>query len=347
MDQTPGGTNPIAAQLTRRGRWGIGEILFWLIALAALFLLPERLLFLNEIAILGLFAVSLDLILGYAGIISLGHGAFFGLGAYTAGLLTKHAVTDPLLGLLVAAVAAALLLGLVTSFLVLRGADLTKLMVTLGITLVLYEIANQAAWLTGGADGLQGITVGPLLGVFEFDLFGQTAYAYSLAVTFVLFVIARRLVVSPFGISLRSIRENPLRARAIGIPVNRRLVAIYTLAAAYAGVAGTLLAQTTQFVSLDALSFARSADVLLVLVIGGIGYLYGGLIGAVVFKLLQDALADMTPQYWQFWIGLILVVIVMARPERLTERAASLWTGSLARLLGRLRQPKAVPARET
>jgi branched-chain amino acid transport system permease protein len=346
MDQTPGGTNPIAAQLTRRGRWGIGEILFWLIALAALFLLPERLLFLNEIAILGLFAVSLDLILGYAGIISLGHGAFFGLGAYTAGLLTKHAVTDPLLGLLVAAVAAALL-GLVTSFLVLRGADLTKLMVTLGITLVLYEIANQAAWLTGGADGLQGITVGPLLGVFEFDLFGQTAYAYSLAVTFVLFVIARRLVVSPFGISLRSIRENPLRARAIGIPVNRRLVAIYTLAAAYAGVAGALLAQTTQFVSLDALSFARSADVLLVLVIGGIGYLYGGLIGAVVFKLLQDALADMTPQYWQFWIGLILVVIVMARPERLTERAASLWTGSLARLLGRLRQPKAVPARET
>jgi branched-chain amino acid transport system permease protein len=346
MDQTPGGTNPIAAQLTRRGRWGIGEILFWLIALAALFLLPERLLFLNEIAILGLFAVSLDLILGYAGIISLGHGAFFGLGAYTAGLLTKHAVTDPLLGLLVAAVAAALL-GLVTSFLVLRGADLTKLMVTLGITLVLYEIANQAAWLTGGADGLQGITVGPLLGVFEFDLFGQTAYAYSLAVTFVLFVIARRLVVSPFGISLRSIRENPLRARAIGIPVNRRLVAIYTLAAAYAGVAGTLLAQTTQFVSLDALSFARSADVLLVLVIGGIGYLYGGLIGAVVFKLLQDALADMTPQYWQFWIGLILVVIVMARPERLTERAASLWTGSLARLLGRLRQPKAMPARET
>jgi branched-chain amino acid transport system permease protein len=346
MDQTPGGTNPIAAQLTRRGRWGIGEILFWLIALAALFLLPERLLFLNEIAILGLFAVSLDLILGYAGIISLGHGAFFGLGAYTAGLLTKHAVTDPLLGLLVAAVAAALL-GLVTSFLVLRGADLTRLMVTLGITLVLYEIANQAAWLTGGADGLQGITVGPLLGVFEFDLFGQTAYAYSLAVTFVLFVIARRLVVSPFGISLRSIRENPLRARAIGIPVNRRLVAIYTLAAAYAGVAGTLLAQTTQFVSLDALSFARSADVLLVLVIGGIGYLYGGLIGAVVFKLLQDALADMTPQYWQFWIGLILVVIVMARPERLTERAASLWTGSLARLLGRLRQPKAVPARET
>jgi branched-chain amino acid transport system permease protein len=343
MDHTSGGsTSRIAATLTRRGRWGIGEIVFWLATLAALLLLPERLLLLNEIAILGLFAVSLDLILGYAGIISLGHGAFFGLGAYIAGLLTKYATTDPLLGLLVAAFAAGLL-GLVTSFLVLRGADLTKLMVTLGITLVLYEIANQAAWLSGGADGLQGITVGPLLGLFEFDIFGQTAYAYSLAVTFVLFVIARRLVVSPFGLSLRSIRDNSLRARAIGIAVNRRLVAVYTLAAAYAGVAGALLAQTTQFVSLDVLSFQRSADVLLVLVIGGIGYLYGGLIGAVVFKLLQDALADITPQYWQFWIGLILVVIVLVGPER----ATAFWTGLLARLIGRFRQPRAVPGQET
>jgi branched-chain amino acid transport system permease protein len=347
MDQISGdSTSPMAGALTRRGRWGIGEILFWLVALAALFLLPERLLFFNEIAILGLFAVSLDLILGYAGIISLGHGAFFGLGAYTAGLLTKYATTDPLLGLLVASVAAGLL-GLVTSFLVLRGTDLTKLMVTLGITLVLYEIANQAAWLSGGADGLQGITVGPLLGLFEFDIFGQTAYAYSLAVTFILFVIARRLVVSPFGLSLRSIRENPLRARAIGIPVNRRLVAIYTLAAAYAGVAGALLAQTTQFVSLDVLSFQRSADVLLVLVIGGIGYLYGGLVGAVVFKLLQDALSDITPQYWQFWIGLILVVIVLVGPERFTEQATAFWGRSLARVIDRLRQLRPMPSRET
>jgi branched-chain amino acid transport system permease protein len=340
------GGNPIAAALIRRARWGVGEILFWLVALAALFLLPERLLLLNEIAILGLFAVSLDLILGYAGIISLGHGAFFGLGAYTAGLLTKYATADPLLGLMAAAFAAALL-GFVTSFLVLRGADLTKLMVTLGITLVLYEITNQAAWLSGGADGLQGITVGPLLGVFEFDIFGQTAYAYSLAVTFVLFAIARRIVVSPFGLSLQSIRENPLRARAIGIPVNQRLVAIYTLAAAYAGVAGALLAQTTQFVSLDVLSFQRSADVLLVLVIGGVGYLYGGLIGAVVFKLLQDALADITPEYWQFWIGLILVVIVLVGPERFSERAMAFWARLVDPVVGRLRQLRVMPSRET
>jgi branched-chain amino acid transport system permease protein len=335
----------VGRSLTRRGRWTILEILFWLAAAATLVLMPGRHLILNEIAIIGLFAVSLDLILGYAGIVSLGHAAFFGLGAYAAGLLAKNGLGDPLLGLAVSGIAAALL-GFVTSFLVLRGADLTKLMVTLGVALVLGEVANQASWLTGGADGLQGIVMGPVLGLFEFDIFGTTAYAYSLAVTFVLFAIARRIVVSPFGLSLRSIRDNPLRARAIGIPVNRRLVAVYTLSAAYAGVAGGLLAQTTQFVSLDVLAFHRSADVLLVLVIGGVGYLYGGLIGAVVFKVLQDVLAGITPQYWQFWIGLILVVLVLAGRERVTERIATLWRTTLGRRIAARRTGRGTAAGE-
>jgi branched-chain amino acid transport system permease protein len=324
--------------LTRRGRWGLGEILFWLVAVATLFLLPERHLILNEIVIIGLFALSLDLILGYAGIVSLGHAAFFGLGAYVAGILAREGIADPLVGLVAGAVAGALL-GFVTSFLVLRGSDLTKLMVTLGIALVLGEVANQASWLTGGADGLQGISMGPILGLFEFDIFGTTAYAYSLTVTFLLFVIARRIVVSPYGLSLCSIRDNPLRARAVGISVNRRLVAVYTLAAAYAGIAGVLLAQTTQFVSLDVLAFHRSADVMLVLVIGGVGYLYGGLIGAVVFKVLQDVLSAWTPQYWQFWIGLILVILVLAGRERMTERVRDLWNRSIGRLGSKTREP--------
>ncbi|MFC4174441.1 branched-chain amino acid ABC transporter permease [Microvirga sp. GCM10011540] len=335
-------TDEVATSLRRKGRWGLGEVLFWLAAAATLFFLPERHLILNEIAIIGLFAVSLDLILGYAGIVSLGHAAFFGVGAYVAGIFAKEMTGDPLTGLAVAGVAAALL-GFATSFLVLRGADLTRLMVTLGVALVAGEIANQASWLTGGADGLQGIMMGPLLGMFEFDIFGTTAYAYSLVVLFVLFVVARRIVHSPFGLSLRSIRDNSLRARAVGIPVNRRLVAIYTISAAYAGIAGGLLAQTTQFVSLDVLAFHRSADVLLVLVIGGVGYLYGGLIGAVIFKVLQDILSSMTPQYWQFWIGLILVVLVLAGRERLTERARFL----AGRLFGRSAgAPRTAPARE-
>lgn len=323
-------TERAAATLSRRARWRWAEILFWVAAAATLFLWPERHLILNEIAIIGLFAVSLDLILGYAGIVSLGHAAFFGLGAYVAGLSAKHVTGDPLIGLVAAGLAGGIL-GFATSFLVLRGADLTRLMVTLGVALVLGEVANKMSWLTGGADGLQGIMMGPVLGLFEFDIFGTVAYAYSLSMLFVLFVVARLIVNSPFGLSLRSIRDNPLRARAIGIPVNRRLVAIYTVAAVYAGIAGGLLAQTTQFVSLDVLAFHRSADVMLVLVIGGVGYLYGGLIGAVIFKVLQDVLSAMTPQYWQFWIGLILVLLVLAGRERMMDRVQGLWR----RLTGR------------
>jgi branched-chain amino acid transport system permease protein len=293
-------------------------------AIAAPFLFPRQLLILNEIAILALFALSLDLILGFAGIVSLGHAAFLGMGAYVAGILAKNLVADPLVGLLAGMLASGLL-GLATSFLVLRGTDLTRLMVTLGIALLLHEVTNHLSWLTGGADGLQGVVMGPLLGRFEFDIFGRTAYAYSLAVLFIGFVIARRLSASPFGWSLRAIRDNRLRASAIGVPVNRRIVAVYTVAAVYAGAAGALLAQTTQFVSLDVLDFHRSADVMLVLIIGGSGWLYGGPIGALVFKLMQDRIAEFTPQYWQFWIGLFLVVFVLVGRDRMTAGLRGLY----------------------
>lgn len=311
--------------LGRTGRWRPAEALFWLAALASFFLLPEQHLLLTEVAILGLFALSLDLILGYAGVVSLGHGAFFGLGAYAAGLTAVHLTGEPLTGLLIGALAAGLL-GFVTApLLLLRASDLTRLMVTLGIAMLLYEAANKAAWLTGGADGLQGIWIDSLFGRFEFDLLGTTAYGYALVVTFLLFLIARRVVTSPYGLSLRAIRDNSLRSTMIGVPVGRRLIAVYTLAAVYAGVAGALLAQTTMFVSLDVLAFHRSADVLLVLVLGGVGYLYGGLIGAVVFKLLQDALSTLTPEYWMFWVGLILVTLVLVGRDRIDAAPRALW----------------------
>ncbi|HRJ68081.1 MAG TPA: branched-chain amino acid ABC transporter permease [Beijerinckiaceae bacterium] len=304
----------IRTSLTLSRRWSPFESLFWLFALAAFFIFPRQLLILNEIAILALFAISLDLILGYAGIVSLGHAAFLGFGAYGAGLLALHVTADPIAGLGFAIVISAAL-GLVTSPLILRGNDLTRLMVTLGIASLLHELANSLGKWTGGADGLQGITMQPVLGRFEFDLLGKTAYLYSLAVLFILFVIARRIVHSPFGLSLRAIRDNQLRAAASGVPPGWRLAAIYSLAAAYAGAAGALMAQTTQFVSLDALAFHRSADLMLVLIIGGTGYLYGGIIGAIAFKFLQDWIAALTPQYWQFWIGLLLVVFVLGGRE--------------------------------
>ncbi|MEJ0079068.1 MAG: branched-chain amino acid ABC transporter permease [Alphaproteobacteria bacterium] len=298
------------ASFAQRARWSVPEITFWLIVVASVFLLPSKHLILTEIAILALFALSLDLILGYAGIVSLGHAAFFGFGAYVAGILAKYGIVkEPVLALLVSGLAAAVV-GFITSFLVLRGSDLTRLMVTLGVALVLREIANRLD-ITGGADGLQGVVMEPVLGHFAFDIFGKTAYIYSLVVLFILFVLARRIVNSPFGLSLRSVHDNPLRASAIGIHVNGRLVAIYTLAAGYAGIAGALLTQSTQFASLSVLDFERSADVMLMVIIGGTGYLYGGLIGAILFKLVQDYLANVTPQYWQFWLGLALVMMIM------------------------------------
>jgi branched-chain amino acid transport system permease protein len=307
----------VAGSLARRARWQVIEVVFWLIAFAALVVPTGRHLILNEIAILALFALSLDLILGYAGIVSLGHAAFLGLGAYAAGLTAKHLTGDPLAGLAIAILAAATL-GFLTSFLVLRGSDLTRLMVTLGVASVMGEIANALPGITGGADGLQGVVMAPLLGRFDFDLGGRTAYAYSLTTLFVLFFIARRVVHSPFGLSLMAIRRNRLRAAALGTPVNARLVAVYTLGAAYAGAAGALLAQTTQFVSLDMFDFHRSADVLLVLIIGGAGWLYGGIAGAIIYEALQDVLATLTPQHWQFWIGLFLVVFILVGRERMS-----------------------------
>jgi branched-chain amino acid transport system permease protein len=246
----------------------------------------------------------------------LGHAALLRLRSLHAALFAKHVMPDPLVGLAFA-VAVSALLGFVTSALILRGSDLTRLMVTLGVASVLYELANKLDQWTGGADGLQGVTIAPLLGRFEFDLQGRTAYAYALAVVVVALYICRRVVKSPFGVSLQALRDNRLRASAIGLSVNARLVAVYTLAGGIAGAAGALLAQTTGFASLDVLDFHRSADVMLMLVVGGTGYLYGGLFGAIAFKLLQDFLAAWTPQYWTFWLGLFLVVLVLVGREKL------------------------------
>jgi branched-chain amino acid transport system permease protein len=308
----------VRAALAHQARWRPWEIAILLALPLSWLLLPGQSLLLNEIAIVALFAVSLDLILGYAGIVSLGHAAFFGFGAYAAGLFARNVLPDPLLGLAVG-VGASALLGLATSVLILRGSDLTRLMVTLGVASILYELANRFDAVTGGADGLQGVVMGPLVtpfARFEFDLAGRTAYAYTLVVLLVVLLVARRIVRSPFGVSLQALRDNRLRAASIGVSVPLRLIAVYTLAAAIAGAAGALLAQTSGFVSLDVFDFHRSAEVLLVLVIGGTGYLYGGLFGAIVFKLLHDLISAWTPQYWNFWLGLFLVVLVLVGRER-------------------------------
>jgi branched-chain amino acid transport system permease protein len=311
----------------QHARWRLSEVAFWILVLACGLLFPSRYLIMTDILRLGLFALSLDLILGYAGVVSLGHAAFFGVGAYSAGLLALHGIIpEPVLALLAAGLIATVV-GFLTSFLVIRGVDLTRLMVTLGIALLLEALAERFSNITGGSDGLQGIEMQPILGLFAFDMFGKVGFFYSLIVLFILFLLARRIVHSPFGLSLRAIRNNPLRAAAIGIPVNRRLIAVYTLSAFYAGIAGALFTQTTALASLDVFAFEKSADLMLVLVIGGTGYLYGGLIGAVIFKMLQEVFQTITPQYWLFWIGLVLVVIVLVGRARMHRWA--LWLPNL------------------
>jgi branched-chain amino acid transport system permease protein len=270
--------------------------------------------------------LSLDLILGYAGIVTLGHAACFGAGAYVAGLLAVHGWGEPITGLFIAAAAAAVV-GFLSGLIVLRTQGLTLLMLTLVVSTMLYEAANKANSVTGGADGLSGMVVWPVLG-FRFDLFGKTAYWYCLAALFVCWIIARCIVHSPFGRSLTGIRENERRMHAIGSPVFWRRLTIYTISSALAGVSGALISQTTAFVGLGVLSFDRSGAILIMLILGGVGRLYGAFIGVPLYMILQDRFAAVDPVYWYFWIGLILVLVVVFAPggafglaDRLAARA--------------------------
>ena len=309
-----------------RIRWT--EWLPWLAAIAFFFLMPGYLSLGARILIFILFALSLDLILGYAGIITLGHSAFFGLGAYTAGALGAHtAIGDPLVQL-VAAAALSALLGLATGAVILRTRALTLLMLTLAITAILLEIANKWTSLTGGADGLSGVKVGEVLGLFRFDLYGKTAFFYCLTMLFIGWWIVRRIVYSPYGAMLTGIRENPARMHAIGAPVYWRLVLIYTISATMAGIAGALLTHTTSTVSLETLSFGRSADVLVILILGGAGRLYGGIIGAIIYMVARDQFSGANPQYWYFWIGLLLVAVVMFLPNGILGGLSALYKKS-------------------
>jgi branched-chain amino acid transport system permease protein len=298
-------------RVAARHRWRLSEALPWLLALGALFAFPDYLFLGTQVLILILFALSLDLILGYAGIVTLGHAAYFGLGAYAAGMLSAHlGWHEPLSGLLLAGMSAAAF-GWLSGLLLLRYDGLALLMLTLAVGIMMMELANVLDAWTGGFDGLYGITPAPLLGRFENDLFGRNYYVYSLVVLFLVFLASRRLVHSPFGLVLQGVRDNERRMRAIGCDVLRAKVTAFTIAAGIAGLAGGLFAQSNAFVTLDVLSFARSGTVLIVLILGGVGRLYGAFVGAALYHLLEDQLAKISPEFWQFGVGLMLVLVVL------------------------------------
>ena len=292
-----------------RIRWT--ESLPWVAALAFFFIFPEYLSLGARVLIFILFALSLDLILGYGGIVTLGHSAFFGLGAYTAGILSaKLGINEPFLQLAAAAGMSALL-GLATGAVILRTRALTLLMLTLAITAILLEIANKWSTMTGGADGLSGVQVSPILGLFRFDLYGKTAFLYCLAALFIGWFVIRRIIYSPYGAMLTGIRDNSTRMHAIGAPVYWRLVLIYTVSATMAGIAGALLTQVNQFVGLNVLGLEPSGDILVMLILGGVGRLYGAFVGPVVYIIVQDTLAKQYPEYWYLGIGALLIVVVL------------------------------------
>jgi branched-chain amino acid transport system permease protein len=308
-------TSEPRAWLSAQSRWSLYEIGFWLAALLPFFFLPTYLSLASQIAITALFAISVDLVLGYAGIITLGHAMFFGLGAYAAGIISAEGWTEPLSGLAFA------------GFMIVRVQHLALLMITLGLGFLTLELANAMAWLTGGTDGLQGVDIAPIFGTFTFDLWGYTAYAYALAVLFLGLLLSRRIVNSSFGLSLRGVRENVKRMPAIGSNYRTHLQKIYTISAVLAGVAGALLTQTTETVSLNVLEFQRSADVVVMLILGGTGRLYGAILGAIIYMIARDQLSDLNPQYWYFWIGLLLMAVVLFMPKGIL--------GGLTRLAGR------------
>lgn len=286
------------------------EWLPWVLAVLCFFVAPTYLPLGSYVLTMIIFALSLDLILGYGGIISLGHSAYFGTGAYVAGIFALRVTGEPLLGLLAGTLAAALF-GLITGIVILRTRGLALLMLTLAITSLCLEVANKATTWTGGADGLGGFAVQPILGLFKFDFIGKTAYVYCLAVLFACWWLVRRLVYSPFGASLTGVRENNVRMHAVGAPVYQRLVVSYTISAALAGLAGSLLTQTTQFVGLKVLGFELSGELMVMLILGGVGRIYGAFVGPLAYLVAQDYLAKQFPEYWYFGIGMMLVLVVM------------------------------------
>jgi branched-chain amino acid transport system permease protein len=322
--------NPAAEALASRHRVRALEALPWVVALAAYFVFPDYMALGTQVLILVLFALSLDLVLGYAGIVTLGHAAFFGTGAYAVGLLaSEFGWQEPISGLAAAAAAAALV-GLASGWVLLRTHGLTLLMLTLATMTLLHELANEREDLTGGFDGLT-VTIDPVLGLFAFNpLTYGVQYLYALAVLLLVFLVVRRIVYSPFGQGLTGIRESIIRMHAVGTPVRWRLVTAYTISAAIAGVAGGLFAQANAYITLDVLSLDRAATVLIVLILGGHGRLYGAFLGAAAYLILEDELAKEFPEFWQFGLGLMLVLIALFAREGLMGLIAA----ALRRLKG-------------
>ena len=282
-------------------------------ALCAFVLFPDQLGLLTRILIMMVFVLSIDLVLGYAGVDTLGQAAMYGAGAYAAGIFCVRVSAEPLLGLAVGGLAGAAM-AIVSGIVLIRLTGLTLIVMSIAVAQVCQEIANQARSWTGGADGLS-ISVDALLGRFSFDLAGNTAYWYAFAVLALAWLALRVLTASPLGLTARGIRESRKRMASIGSPVGRRLLTLYAIAGAIAGVAGALSAQVTELVSLEVFGFVLSAEAVLMLVLGGAGRLVGALIGPALFMGLHEAVSAADPYTWLAAIGALVIAVVFLAPK--------------------------------
>lgn len=293
-----------------RHHWRAGEALWLAAAVACWFLFPEYLALGTSVLVMVLLVLSYDLLLGFSGVLSLGHAVFFGLGAFVAGWLSLAGWQEPISAVVVAGIAGAVLAVVVGPFL-LRLVGLPLLMVTLALGVLVFEAAHKATAITGGDDGLSGVQFKPILGLFDWGLGGSTAYLYVLAWLVVLFVLMKRVAASPFGVMLQGIRENPARMRLIGNRVLPHLTLAYVVSGAVAAMAGALFTEANAFVGLGVFALDTSVDVLVMLVLGGVGSLYGALVGAPVYMLLKHFSSQWNPFYWMLIIGVLLIAVVL------------------------------------
>lgn len=327
------GTTVRAALKKRIAYDALGIAVIIAIGILGYLLFPNNLALLTRIIAIALLVLSIDLVTGYCGVATLGHAALFGAGAYAAGIAAVHAgITEPFSMVLIGALGGALA-GLVSGAVILRAHGLPQLVLSIAVIHLFHEAANKLSTWTGGSDGLSGISPDPLLGIFAFDLWGRTAYVFSLALLIVVVIVLRQLVRSPFGMLCRGVREDPIRIAAMGASVKSTLLKMYVISGAVAGVGGALNAISTQVVGLDSLSFTLSAEGLVMLVLGGTGSLYGALIGTLSFMWFEDLVSAANPFHWLTMVGVLLIAVVLFAPRGLY--------GSATVLLRRLKERKA------
>lgn len=291
----------------------VGLLAICIVAVVLFKQFPDNLSFLSSMIAIMLLVISLDLITGVTGVATLGHAALFGAGAYGAGIAAANGVAEPISLLAIGFVSGAGA-GVLTGGIILRTHGLPQLVLSIALVQLGHELVNKASAITGGSDGLTGINVDPLLGMFPFDLWGQTAYWLSVFVLVLVVMLTRRVIRSPFGMLCRGLRQDPTRVASLGLRAYPAALKMYGISGAIAGLGGSLMAISTQVVGLDSISFSLSAEALVMLIVGGAGSVYGAVVGTFTFMWIEHIVSAANPFHWLAIVGVLLISVVLFAP---------------------------------